>query len=265
MRDAVIRLCTDWLICAAFFASAVHEPKQSATTPSAQSQPHAPMDDQLRARLEEIDQRIANFTDLRAEFVQTKITAMLKQPLVSEGMLVVKGDSARWDTKKPRPSTMTIGGGEIHLYYPDARVMEIYTATGDVRELTGSPLPRLSVLDRQFDITELDAATLGSGAGDQVIAMKLTPKDENLRKHLKSVEVLINTDLPAARKLIMTDADGDRTEIEFKNVRVNTGVLDDELELQVPPGTRISHPAGDGPSIRPAATKPEREHPRGGQ
>jgi outer membrane lipoprotein-sorting protein len=249
-----------WLIWGAFVASWECEPRQTTTMPTAQSQPQAPTNDQFRARLQEIDQRIAKFIDLRAEFVQTKVTAMLKQPLVSEGMLVVKGDSVRWDTKKPRPSTMTIGGGEIHLYYPEARVMEIYIATGDVRQLTGSPLPRLPVLDRQFEIKELDATTLGAVASDHVIAIELTPKDESLRKHLKSVKVLINTEMPAARKLILIDADGDRTEIEFKNVRVNTGVRDDELELRLPKGIRVTRPAGDRPSSQPAATNSIRKH-----
>jgi outer membrane lipoprotein-sorting protein len=115
-------------------------------------------------------------------------------------------------------------------------------------------------LQRQFDIAELDAVTIGAGADDHVLAIQLTPKGEGLKKHVKLVEVLIATDVPAARKLIITDADGDRTEIEFKNVRVNTGVRDDELKLTVPPGTRTSRPAGVGPSSRPSTTNPEREH-----
>ena len=87
-----------------------------------------PIQDALQKQLDEIDQRVAKITSLRADFEQQKHTPMLKQPLVSAGSLMVKGDKVRWDTRTPRPTAMAISGGEIKIYYPEAQVVEIYKA-----------------------------------------------------------------------------------------------------------------------------------------
>jgi outer membrane lipoprotein-sorting protein len=43
----------------------------------------------------------------------------------------------------------------------------------------------------------------------------------------------------------MTDPDGEVTEIVFRNVKLNSGVRDDEMDQKLPPGVRVSRPLGD--------------------
>ena len=45
------------------------------------------------------------------------------------------------------------------------------------------------------------------------IALELVPKDDDLRRHLTSVRVLMNVDVPCVTKLSMIDADGDRKQL----------------------------------------------------
>jgi outer membrane lipoprotein carrier protein len=203
----------------------------------------APLPPDLAARLTEIDRRAAEVKDLRAEFEQTRTSPLIRTPMKSSGTLVVRGDRVRWDTRRPHPSVMTIGGGEIRIHYPEERVLEVYEARGDLRELTGSPLPKLDVLRKSFSIAAADAAQLGGDAGKHV-ALELTPRNEELRKNVARVRVLVDERAACLAMMEMTDPDGDVTRLEFKNVRVNTGVKDSELELRVPEGTETVHPAG---------------------
>jgi outer membrane lipoprotein-sorting protein len=206
-----------------------------------------PTGEPLERRLAEIDERSALVKDLRADFEQRKHTALLREPLVSSGSIVVKDERVRWDTRRPRPSTMTIGGGEVRMYYPDAGVLEIYAAEGDLRDLSGSPLPRLPVLRRHFDLASLEPSALGvEQDGERFVALELTPKNEALRDQIARVRVVLDSTVPAVTRLEMTDPDGDRTELAFTNIRVNTGVAESELELHVPAGTRTSRPGSGG-------------------
>src|SRR6185295_18779565 len=97
----------------------------------------------------------------------------------------------------------------------------------------------------------------------------LLPKSDELKKHVREVRVLLdeppanettgsgkaekngadNRDKHAygvVRQVEVTDADGDRTVVVFKEIRTNTGLKDHDLELTVPEGTRTSHPLEGG-------------------
>jgi outer membrane lipoprotein-sorting protein len=197
----------------------------------------------FQKRLESIDAMMAKVADLRANFEQVKRTPLLRKPIVSKGTLVAKGDRVRWETKSPRPSTMVVGRGEVRLYYPDDRLIEVYEAGGDAKDLAGAPLPRLSVLRERFEMSSLSVTALGGAENDpHLIALMLKPKAEELRRHIESVQVLIDESVPVATKVVMTDAEGEKTELSFTSVRLSTGVKDEEVDLQTPEGVRESHP-----------------------
>jgi outer membrane lipoprotein-sorting protein len=203
----------------------------------------SPLPAGLAPRLEDIDRRAAEVKDLRAEFEQTRTSPLIRTPMKSSGTLVVRGDRVRWDTRKPHASVMTIGGGEIRIHYPEERVLEVYEAKGDLRELTGSPLPKLDVLRKSFTIAAAEASALG-GDAERHVALELTPRSGELRQNVTRVRVLVDERTACLAVMEMTDPDGDVTRLEFKNVRINAGVKDSELELRVPDGTETVHPAG---------------------
>ena len=63
--------------------------------------------------------------------------------------------------------------------------------------------------------------------------------------------MLIDGSRSFATKVVMTGPDGDRTEIEFSNIQLNTGVGRDRLVLDVPEGTRRVRPLGDAEGRSP--------------
>lgn len=191
--------------------------------------------------------------DLRADFVESKHSALLKKPLVSKGSLLVRDGRVRWDTAVPHRSIMTVAGGELRLYYPDGAVVEIYPIESELGRLAMTPLPRLSAFQDRFDITEADASVFGGEEpldASRFVAIQLAPRSIDLKQHLASVSVLVDTRVPCISMVVMTDPDGERTEITFANVRVNTGVKDSELDFKTPQGARESRPLGSSPVRR---------------
>src|SRR5262249_19316693 len=172
-----------------------------------------------------------------------KYSTLLKEPMVSSGRLRVRGSVIRWDTAKPRRSVIRIDEQEVRVYYPEDASLEIYTVDAQLRRLTASPLPRLAPMREQFEIQSMSAADIeGAADGPSVLAIRLKPKEEALRKHVQEVRVLIDTGTGLTMRLEMIDREGDRTLIVFLKPRTNTGLEERDLELRVPPETKVFRP-----------------------
>jgi outer membrane lipoprotein-sorting protein len=205
-------------------------------------QPAAP-DPALMARLQAADAKAAEIHDLTADFRQVKHTALLKDPVTSTGRVRIKGSTVRWDAAEPHPCVLHIDEREIRVYYPEDASVEVYASDAQLRRLTASPIPRLQAMQEQFDIRELPKTEIeGAPSTPGLFAIRLTPKEESLRKHVKEVRVLVDPATGLAERFEMVDPDGDRTLIVFTKQQTNTGLKESDLDLHVPPGTKESHP-----------------------
>jgi len=206
--------------------------------------------EKFEKRLAEVDAKMAAITDLSADFEQKKKTALLKKPMLSSGSVLCKAEKVLWQTIKPRLNTMLVADGKVTIYYPDDKLAEIYSMGTQFRDAAGGPLPRLSKLRETFDFVELDVADFATGEDAKTlagkIAIKLTPKTDELKKHIASVRVLINEGVPCADRIVLVDPEGDETELRFTKVEINKGVKDEELDLNLPQNTKISTPTGTG-------------------
>lgn len=231
------------ILHAAILALALSAPVQtdgSQPVPATTGAPTATdIEPALEAELKSIDARVESVQDLTADFEQTRHSPLLRKPLVSKGEVRVKGARVRWDTKTPHPAVMSIDLRELRLYYPDQKVVEIYELTDALRRVTASPLPRLATVREQFTIVRSPDQPRDA---DKLLAIDLTPKDKDLRDRVAKVRVTIERATGLAAQMNMTDADGEETLIAFTSARVNSGLADRELELDVPAGTRESRP-----------------------
>jgi outer membrane lipoprotein-sorting protein len=195
----------------------------------------------LWTKLAEIDQRAGQIKSLSAHFEQQKFTALLRKPLESNGRIRIKGPVIRWDTAQPEPSVLYIDQGEARVYYPNQKTLEVYPLDKRLADLAASPLPRLDVLKERFSIEQIPVEDLDkSGAGKDLVALRLMPKDASIAEHVKQVCVLLDIGKAYIMMAEVTDSDGDRTVLSFKDVQLNVDV--GELALVVPPGTAVTHP-----------------------
>lgn len=210
--------------------------------------------DRLEARLAGVGEKLTKVTDLRADFVQRKKTALLKTPIESKGTIVSRGPAVLWRTREPRSFTMLVNDAEVSIYYPDDKLAEIYPMGAGFRDAAGGPLPRLEQLRERFEIAELDASALADAPGrDRLLGIRLTPKSDEVRKHVQVVRVLIDESVPCANRVVVVDPEGEETDLRFLNVRINTGLTEAEVGLDLPKDVRISRPV---PKAPPAESQP---------
>ncbi len=210
-----------------------------ATLPS---DPPAGLDPATWERMTKIDQKSQAIVDLSADFEQQKFTPLLKKPMTSTGTVKAKGSAMYWDTKSPSATLMRVDEKQISLFYPQQKTVEIYPIAGDLAALASSPLPHLSMLLNHFKFAPAAAKDMGATDDDAHLTLRLTPIDEDIRKHVDHVTVLIDAGHGFILAFELIDGDGERTVIHFSNVKMNTAMKDEALQLSLPAGTKTVHP-----------------------
>ncbi len=203
-------------------------------------------DPRLLEELQQLQHKLEQVRDLTTKFTQEKHTPLLRKPLVSTGEIRILGKLMRWDTHKPAPSVMLISEEGIRLYYPKQKLLEIYRLDQQLARLAASPVPRIDVMQEHFAFSRIPASEQGEAVDGRYLPVRLTPRQQTLAQHIDEVRLLIDRETAYLRQMEMVDTDGDRTIIRFEDVKLNTGLTQQELTLEPPPGTRISHPlSGD--------------------
>ena len=105
--------------------------------------------------------------------------------------------------------------------------------------IIGTPLPRFSRLKESFLIERVQ-----SDDESVQVVLKLTPLDEELAEHIKSITVWIDPKIAAATALEMVDAEGDRTKITFSRIKLTKGLEDTDFELSLHDDVTIEYTMG---------------------
>jgi outer membrane lipoprotein-sorting protein len=226
-----------------------------AVAPSPNTDSPPPAASSFEQRLDSFDARIATIADLTADFEQTRKTALLKKPLVSRGTIYCKADTVFWRTLSPHKSDLLVTADSVTIYYPADKLAEVYPLDSRFKDAVGGPLPRLSKLRDSFDLCEIPPGEVAPGTQvdntSHRLAVLLTPRSDELRKHIHSVRVLIDERVPCADHIVIIDPDGDETHLVCRQIKINTGLADSKLQLTFAPGTKVSHPAGMAAPAKP--------------
>lgn len=220
-------------------------PEPTTRAVVATTQP-APTD--LDARLTAIDAKAGAIRDLRARFVQQRTSALLAEPITTEGEVLSAGGAVLWRSTTPHSGeTRTlIRDGRLRIYSPRRKTVEEYPISGRLGELAASPLPRLSLLRELFEIAEDPAAGAGlPGSGG--LPLRLTPKGDEVRRYVGHVRVRVDEARGVLTAFELTDPDGESTTLEFRDTRTNPGLSPRDLDLDVPPGTPTLRPLDPTP------------------
>jgi outer membrane lipoprotein-sorting protein len=205
-------------------------------------------DDVLRARLQQLEQKLAGVTDISADFEEQKFSTLLRKPMVSRGTVKVKGDHARWDTLEPRATTMLTSPQDVRIYLPHSQTLEVYPIMESLQPVVVSPIPRLATIERSFTISSGGSIPAGE------LSIVLTPREKRMLEFISEVLVEIDESTGFARRVEMRGPEGDRTVLVFVNVRINSGLSDSDVAFIPPPETKVVHPLSHGPAERAAAS-----------
>ena len=176
-----------------------------------------------------IEARHRGVRDLSARFVQTYRSGALGREVVERGVLQVKPPGRmRWEYREPEKKTFVSDGKTSYFYVP-AEKQVIRREQADSRDLPAM------LLSGRADILSTFAVALETGqAGRQ--RLRLTP-----RKAAPEIEHLyVDVDEEARiRGILVIDAQGNRSQFVFDDIRENVGLQDRLFQFEVPRGVEV--------------------------
>lgn len=191
--------------------------------------------------------RLKDVKSLRVEFTQTKELRILRRPLVSKGVVLLKGQKLLMtvdsqDGTRDTELAVDAARGEARIHYPRQRRLEVFEIGkggspdtpfpffgGDVERLPETHRVRL---EREKE-------------GDQErTVLVLAPRDPAS----KAGETRLGFVEGRVARVRQTTPAGEKLTLEITRFEVGAEIADASVELAVPEGTEV---------VRPLATKPE--------
>ncbi|WP_340615973.1 LolA family protein [Xenorhabdus entomophaga] len=176
--------------------------------------------------LEELQQRFTHQPVVRAHFTQERQIQGMPQPLRSSGdMLVSQHKGLWWHQQKPFPLTLVLDDSHMVQIMPD-QAPQVITADSNPQLFQFNHLMRAlfqadrAVLEENFKIEFSDL-------GQEQWRLVLTPKTSPLDKLFTAITLNGQTNLDA---ILLTDRQGDRTELSFTQHRLTPETLSHEEE-----------------------------------
>ncbi|MFA9477683.1 outer membrane lipoprotein carrier protein LolA [Phycisphaerales bacterium AB-hyl4] len=197
-----------------------------------------------------LDALAGEVTSLRGRFERHRSTPLLRRPLVSEGVVYVSGDRVRWETQAPSPSTTLVRDGEVQIYQPEERRVEVYALEERAEQFGGGLMLRLTTLVETFCLAEVEPGEVFEDlAGDDVaglLGLRLTPRDEAITEEFESMAMLLDRETGQLLRLrLVTDA-SQWTEYRFVEVEPNVELGEDTFTLELPTDVEVVRPMEGG-------------------
>ena len=197
----------------------------------------------LQRVLEALDEKQRGLKDLEADFVQTQVIHLLKEPDVSRGHLYWKDGRLRMDWSEPAPSTLLLDEEGMTLYLPEERKAERYPAReGDDFGALFPGFGQTSDRMRETYDIRLDPDRSDPSAWRLI----LSPRRERLKRWVRRLTLWVDPEQGVPKAIRLDDPNGkDYTEMRLSKTKVNAGVPDSRFRLDLPKDVEVTEaPAG---------------------
>lgn len=173
--------------------------------------------------IEEINATTAKINTISCDFVQTKHLAMLNDQLISNGTMKYSNpDKLRWEYSTPYNYLFVFNGSKVYVKNrSQANVIDVNTnkifrevARIMMNTVTGKALS----LKSDFNV-DVKVET-------NEYKIELTPVRKELKQLFKSVTLYFNKSNRYISKIKIVEKNGDSTDIQFKNLKVNQPIND---------------------------------------
>jgi outer membrane lipoprotein-sorting protein len=197
--------------------------------------------------LRRIEERMAAVRSLAVEFEQEKKLRLFKETVTSRGILLFAApDRLRWETREPFRSILVVAGNEVAKFeYLGGERKALKLGRGADAILLVMDRIRAwfqGKFDREGTYYEVDVVR------EPRPRLVLRPRDEAIRKRIRSMELDLSPDLSRVDTVTLTEGEGDRTVLRFKEVGRNP---------EFPAGTfSVADPRELGPADLPTPPRP---------
>jgi outer membrane lipoprotein-sorting protein len=158
----------------------------------------------------------ASIKTATANFVQERTIGLLSTAVKSDGeMTLVRPDRLRWELKPPDAVTYWIGPEGFAYATPSGGASVGKQAAGRFAPVLGDMLilfgGDLEKLRARYDIT------ITSRTPDTVL--HLVPKTDEVKRAVSSIDLTLGSELWQMKKVVMAEANGDKSVITFSNLK----------------------------------------------
>lgn len=202
----------------------------------------------LQALIDRVKLEQQKIKTLEARFVQRQESAMLVQPEQSNGVFsYMAPDRIRWEYLAPSPISVVIQGNDMTTWYRDlnrAEKLKIGRYSNQFFKYLGAS-GNLQTLREYFDVK----LQVPQKKGD-AYRMELLPRYTRIAKRVKTISIWIDGERFFPTRVKYLAADGDVTEYELKDLKVNAPIAADRFVLKLPQGvqTKVIDLSGESKS-----------------
>lgn len=169
---------------------------------------------------------------LEAQFTQIKQSELLIEPVEARGVFSFAApDQVRWEYQEPDPISLLIEGDVMTTWYKDiAQAEKIFVGKHSQRvlEYLGASSSMGKLLE-YFDVVMRTPNDLS-----KPFHLELTPRFARVEKRVREMEIWIHPELYLPVRLRYVEGNGDVTEYDFTELKVNAALPDDRFDLTIP-------------------------------
>jgi outer membrane lipoprotein-sorting protein len=177
---------------------------------------------------------------LRADFVETQINAMLKEPLVCEGQFyLTKPDFIRWEYSHPEKMRFVIASDQYVGYFPDQKRAEkrsIKRWSDKIFRFIG--LGQASDELAKFYDIRIDNDP--EHALENTYLLVLEPRKKRVRKRVEIVRFWLDESTFLPRKVEYLRNNGDSRIIDFTEIQMNPDLAAGIYSVELPDDVQVS-------------------------
>lgn len=179
--------------------------------------------------------RMQSMQSLHMLFTQEKQLRLLRRPLVTQGELWLKGETLHYVLKNTSGETelaLRLDARAVQAYYPLLHTLEVI-------DLRATPVPQHPMPFLERDVASLEHAyDIELMRTAERYMLRLVPRDPQAL--LTEIRLTLQDFQP--QEYVQVEKNGSRLTMRITTFRLNAEVSETQLELQVPPGTRVTHP-----------------------
>ena len=180
--------------------------------------------------IKKIKEKEATLKTFTATFKQTKASDLLREPLYSEGIVYFDIDNGiLMNVISPSPLTLLLKGNQQVLYYPDLSRIEkkSFGKTDDFfRQYLGIG-DSVKKLKTKFEID------LVANSNAKYYHLKLVPKQRGMAKHIKEIDVVVDSSYWLPEKVQFKGEKGDYTTIQMEYTSINEPLPSTIFEIEM--------------------------------
>jgi len=209
---------------------------------------------ELEQVLSEFDAVQNSIQTLSAEFTETTVNTMLKDPIIAEGeFYLTKPDSIRWEYSAPEEMRFVIARDQYTGYFPTQKRAErrnIKRWSDQLFRFFG--LGQGSAELAKFYRLGLDQS---GEAEDGTYLLLLEPKKRRARKRVEQVRFWLDDSTYLPRRIEYRSSDGNRRTVEFHKIRVNPDLAASIYTVDLPEDVTVTKGFSGLPNFTPDAAQ----------